>query len=328
MAALCGRARRIDERSEEIERLRALYPVVKRIKGPAVFLKPVTSFGSDISDALTMYLKVFLLGELSNYLKAAGIIRGKGEELRSLYETVGFLDAYCARSELIEEEEAHRPASIAAGSRKIVAMNAVHPLVEGCVPVSFSFARGVILTGTNMSGKSTFLRTLGINQILATNLGMAYADTFETDLFFVSSSIRSEDNRASGESRYLAEAERLLSIIRSIEAADPPILALIDEILNATNSQDRIAASIAILRGAAGQGSIAVAASHDLEIAEALHSEYSPYYFSERIEEGKLVFDYALRDGIVDRKNALPLLRLIGFSDNILGRDYTHVIAD
>ncbi len=194
-----------------------------------------------------------------------------------------------------------------------------HPLVDSCVPVSFAFDRGVILTGTNMSGKSTFLRTLGINQVLATNLGLAYADHFETDLFFVSSSIRSGDDRAAGKSRYLAEAERLLSIIGAVRAADPPVLALIDEILNGTNSKDRIAASIAIVKGAAGKDSIVVAATHDLEIAEALRGAYAPYFFSERIDEGRLVFDYALREGIVDRKNALRLLRLIGFGDDILG---------
>jgi DNA mismatch repair ATPase MutS len=260
-----------------------------------------------------------MLVELHSYLKAAAALRDAAGELRALYETVGTLDAYCSLAVISDEEDAPVQARIASGSGRISARDARHPLIADCVPVSFSFDRGIILTGTNMSGKSTFLRTLGINQLLASSLGLAFADSFETDLFLVSSSIRSEDDRAAGKSRYFAEAERLLGMLGSIRDADPPLLALIDEILNGTNSQDRIAASIAILRGAAGKGSIVVAATHDLEIASGLAGEYSPYYFSEIIEEGRLVFDFALREGIVDRKNALRLLRLIGFGDDILG---------
>jgi len=170
-----------------------------------------------------------------------------------------------------------------------------------------------------MSGKSTFLRTLGINRIFATNLGLAWAESFETDLYFVMSSIRGEDDRAAGKSRYLVEAERLLLIVESIKSADPLVLALIDEILNGTNSQDRIAASISILRRAAGKGSIVVAATHDLDIASSLRESYDPRYFCERIEGERLVFDYTLRDGIVDRKNALSLLKLIGFGEDLIG---------
>jgi Mismatch repair ATPase (MutS family) len=322
MAAFCGRSRRIAgaEGSVELRRLSELYPAVKAVKGPASFLRTGSSFGGDISDLFLGILKVFLLWELHSYLKAVSLLRGKGRELRELYETLGSLDAFCSLAELSEDEGGlSLSPRILPGSRRIVAHNAIHPLVEDCVPTSFAFDRGVVLTGTNMSGKSTFLRTLGINQLLATCLCLAYAEDFETDLFFVASSIRSEDDRAAGKSRYLAEAERLLSISKAVGGGEPPLVALIDEILNGTNSQDRIAASIAILRGAAGRGSIVVAATHDLEIAQALASDYAPYYFSERIEEGHLVFDYALREGIVDRKNALRLLRLIGFGDEVLG---------
>lgn len=321
IAGFCGRIRKLHcaEGSEELMVLTALYPRIKRVVGPALFLKPVTNFGGDIFESLLLYFKVFMLSELYNYLKAAEALQDAGDELRALYETVGTLDALCSLAIFGEEAGSPIPARVRAGSGRIAAHEARHPLVEACVPVSFSFDRGIVLTGTNMSGKSTFLRTLGINQILATNLGLAYADSFETDLFFVSSSIRSEDDRASGKSRYFAEAERLLDILASIRSARPPVLALIDEILNGTNSQDRIAASIAILKGASGKGSIVVAATHDLEIASALEGDYSPYYFSENMEDGRLAFDFALREGIVDRKNALRLLRLIGFGDDILG---------
>jgi hypothetical protein len=321
MAALCGRvakARNLGE-SEEAGRLAAHYRSLKAVISPAFFLRPVSSFGGDIGESLLLYIKIFALGELYCYLKAATMLRDKGEELRSLYKEVGAIDAWCAMAVLSREPGGPIPARVLSGSRRIAAQELRHPLVEGCVPVGFTFARGVILTGTNMSGKSTFLRSLGIAQVLATNLCITYAKSFETDLFFVVSSIRSEDDRSAGRSRYLAEAERLLGIVGSIRAGEPPLLALIDEILNGTNSQDRIVASIAILRGVAGKGSIIVAATHDLEIADSLRGDYDPRFFSERIEDGRLVFDYGLREGMVDRKNALRILRLIGFGDDILG---------
>jgi Mismatch repair ATPase (MutS family) len=323
MSAFCRRAKsKLSDAlgdSGELARLAELYPQVRGVERPATFLKPRNSFGGDLSDAALMYLKVFLLAELASYLKVAAIVRGKNEALRSLYETLGELDAFCALAELEEEEDTGLAlAELKTGERRIEATDATHPLVEDCVPVSFELDRGVVLTGTNMSGKSTFLRTLGINQVLATSLGIAYAGHFATDLFLVASSIRSEDNRAAGKSRYLAEAERLLSLIAAVRSGDPPVLALIDEILNGTNSQDRIAASIAILRSAAGRGSIVVAATHDLEIAQELQGLYAPYYFSEIVDDESFSFDYKLHEGIVDRKNALRILKLIGFGEEVL----------
>lgn len=327
MVGLCERLSRLSgaEGSEEIARLAALRPKLRRITRTTAILRPVSSFGTDIAEFFVMYVKIFLLGELYAYTRSAETLRNLDAELRELYATVGALDAYCSLALLSGEEGAPIRAIVKAGGGRIEAVDVVHPLLAGCVPVSLAAGRGIVLTGTNMSGKSTFLRTLGINQALATNLGLAFAASFETDLFFVMGSIRSEDDRAAGKSRYLAEAERLLGIFRSIRSGGLPVLALIDEILNGTNSEDRIAASIAILSGSAGRGSIVVAATHDLEIAYALKGAYDPYYFSERIEDGRLVFDYALREGVVDRKNALRLLRLIGFGDEILGpeRDTT-----
>jgi DNA mismatch repair ATPase MutS len=265
-----------------------------------------------------MYVKVFLLGELSAYLAAAEALRDKGEEIRELRIAVGALDAWCALAILAAEEGGPSPASCSEGRGRVDAKALRHPLVSGCVPNDLALSRGMVLTGTNMSGKSTFLRALGINQVLATGLGLAYAESFETDLFLAQSSIVSEDDRAAGKSRYLAEAERLLLIYSSIRSGGRPILALVDEVLNGTNSEDRIAASVAILRGAAGRGSILVAATHDREIARELRDDHDCGFFMERVEEGGLVFDYKLKEGIVEGKNALRILAMLGFDEALL----------
>jgi hypothetical protein len=235
LAIFCGKVGKMrgGGDSEEFARLSAIYPKIRKVIAPAAFLKPVSSMGGDIGDMALMYIKVFMLGELNSYLQAVAAIRDAGEELRSLYEMVGSIDAFCSLAEVAKAPGAPVSANVTCGSRRVAAVAARHPLVQGCVPVSFAFERGVVLTGTN--------------------------------------------------------------------------------------SQDRIAASTAILRGASGSGSIVVAATHDLEIAAALRGEYDPYYFSERIEEGRLVFDYALHEGIADRKNAVKLLRLIGFGEDLLG---------
>jgi DNA mismatch repair ATPase MutS len=110
-----------------------------------------------------------------------------------------------------------------------------------------------------------------------------------------------------------------MAVIREAEAR--PILALVDEILVGTNSEDRIQASIRILRRLGSGGSMAIAATHDLAIAEALKDDCGLYHFSERIGAGDLVFDYVIKPGVVDKRNAFAILRHLGFPGELLGLD-------
>jgi len=300
-------------RLDELPRLRE---ASRRIPtGGALFGTPgaglsVAAAGGDLASMLIDYYRIFCLGELRAYFRFYAAFERYREEISAIYETIGALDAGLSLVRLLSEGKARR-SELSEGRPGLAVEGMAHPLVEACVPVSFQAGRGLVITGTNMSGKSTFLRSLGINAILATTLGLAFAESFRTYPYRVIGAIGLDDDLLAGKSRYLAEAERLLHTIRACEAG--PTLALVDEILSGTNGADRIAASIGILKGLAGSGSLVVAATHDLEIAHATAGLYDAYHFSERVDSGDFSFDYALKPGIVDRRNALAILERLGF---------------
>jgi len=171
----------------------------------------------------------------------------------------------------------------------------------------------LIVSGSNMSGKSTLLRSVGTNAVLA----MAGAPVCATRLQFqprtLGASIRTQDSLEGGISRFYAEILRLRQIVELAQSG--PTLFLIDEILHGTNSHDRRVGGEAVLRALAAHGSAGLATTHDLALARiaedpALHA--GNVHFEDQIEDGKMTFDYHLRPGIVTRSNALELMRAVG----------------
>lgn len=213
------------------------------------------------------------------------------------------------------------PAAILLGLKGLVLLAVVaivHPLLEAPVANSLSMhEKGIVITGSNMSGKSTFLRTIGVNQVLATTICAAFALRLRTSALLTVTSITNRDNLLASESHYLVEAKRLLDILAAARG-EHPALVIIDEILSGTNSEERIAASIRILRHLAGLNCRVVAATHDRAIAADLEGAYKNLHFTHRVEKEGLEFDYKLRDGIVEAGNAIRLLRLLGYPAQIL----------
>ena len=273
--------------------------------------------GEDLLALLLEFIKVFLLLELLTFLTSYHRISAFQEELKQIYGIVGTVDALLsvARTRL---EEQVCVADCSSEFQGIEFEGLRHPLIEGCVGNSLRVDRGIVLTGTNMSGKSTFLRTLGLNQILATSLGFAFAERYSSGFFQVRTSISTVDDILAGKSRYFAEAERLLELLGLSAETHGKNLLLIDEILAGTNSSDRIPASISILRKMARSGLITIAATHDLEIAKGVQGAYENFHFSEKLGERALLFDYTIKPGIVHQKNAIRILKYLGYPDEIV----------
>lgn len=303
----------------ELRELAALYPGIRSVPKRSAFIRPVFGDGGDPLSLLLEYVKIFLLQEVLAFLSTYHKVEKLLPEMKRLYELTGRLDAFSAVAEY--EAEGHEGVSVpdCADGRTVISFTGLtHPLIENCVGNTLALEKGVILTGTNMSGKSTFLRTLGLNQLLATTIGIVFASGYRTGFHAVVTSIGRADDLLSHKSMYFAEAERLLSIITLVTGRNRRYLALIDEILSGTNSADRIRASITILERLADTGSIVVSATHDLEIARALEGRYGNYHFSEHIGSGTLEFDYLIKPGIVDQRNALRILAYLGYPEDIV----------
>ncbi len=263
----------------------------------------------DLISLLIDYLRMFLCLEAVAYnLTVRHIDRNIGE-LRKTILYIGRLDCVLNNVRLVEEEKCCYAAY--RRERGISFRGLRHPLVQDCVTEDLEIGKSLVITGMNMSGKSTFMKSLALNQLFATGFGIAFAETYETGIYRIVTSLMIVDDIAGRKSKYYVEAERVVHIKEALERQ--PVLCLIDEILTGTNTDERIFASIAILDAFCGYSdSIIVAATHDTRIAEELSGKYDARYFDGEIRDERIEFDYKLRPGIVSRRNGLLVLKYLG----------------
>jgi ABC-type multidrug transport system fused ATPase/permease subunit len=194
-----------------------------------------------------------------------------------------------------------------------------HPLIveEKRVVNDFALNKSgeiVIITGSNMSGKSTFLRTLGINLCLAYAGGPVNALSFQASLFKLYTCIKVSDSVTDGYSYFYAEVKRLKGLLDELERDELPLFFLIDEIFKGTNNRERLIGSRAYIKALVGQNCLGAISTHDLElvkIADELSGIHN-YHFREEVVDGQMVFDYKLRSGPCPTTNALKIMQMEG----------------
>lgn len=194
-----------------------------------------------------------------------------------------------------------------------------HPLLEQPVKNSICAERGVLLTGSNASGKSTFLKMAAVNAILAQTLHTCAADVYRAPLFSVYSSMALRDDISGGESYYIVEIKALKRILDAVSEGRR-VLCFVDEVLRGTNTVERIAASTQILRSLSGGRALCFAATHDIELAELLREDFDNYHFEEEIKDGDISFAYRLLEGKSATRNAIRLLELMGYAPEVTER--------
>jgi DNA mismatch repair ATPase MutS len=181
--------------------------------------------------------------------------------------------------------------------------------------------RALLITGSNMSGKSTLLRATGINAVLAQAGAPVCASRLRMSSLAVRTSMRIDDSLEQGISHFYAELARLKAIVDSANAGEP-VLFLLDEILHGTNSRERHIGAKAVVLHLIDRGSIGAVSSHDLalaDLAEVSSGRIKTVHFEEIIRDDRMAFDYVLKPGVVTTTNALRLMRLVGL--NVPGLD-------
>ena len=271
-------------------------------------------------DILTDYFSIFFLLDEISYFSAIKGINKHRKELRNIYSIVGEIDAYISlasyRDEIVKFVE---PEFTFTGS-EIEIVDGKHPLIPEAVPNTIKLSRGgIILTGSNMSGKSTFLRMLGVNALLAQTIATVSATSYKASLLKVLTSISPSDNIMGGKSYYLGEAEALLRIIKSSQD-NIPSLCMIDEIFRGTNPVERVSAAAEILDYLPDHNAMTIAATHDIELTEMVNNHYECYYFTEDVGEQGLIFDYKIRKGVSKTRNAIKVLKFLGYPDEIIDK--------
>jgi DNA mismatch repair ATPase MutS len=193
-----------------------------------------------------------------------------------------------------------------------------HPLIHADRRITNDFTlegRGTIalVTGSNMAGKSTFLRTVGINTVLALAGAPVCADDLEVSCLQVFTSMRTQDDLNENTSSFMAELRRINQLVNLLRSEETPVLFLLDEILKGTNSVDRHAGAKALARQLSRARAYGLLSTHDLELVSlSREMNLANYSFNSRIEDDKIWFDYHLTEGPCQTANATALMRQLG----------------
>lgn len=297
-------------------------PEVEEVS-PLVFktsvLKPRIKGFSELAELegyILELIKAAFLIETILYYSLLKEIREKGRIIEENFEHVAYLDfALCIlhlrRSNplitLPREKE----------SLQINGKGLFHPLLSHSIRNSILIDRnGVLITGANMSGKSTFLRIIGLNCLLAQTINCAFASELSLPKLKIHSSIQTFDELESDKSYFYSEAETMKEML-AFKNGQGFNLLLIDEIFKGTNSRERLVISSEVLQQLAQENSIVIATTHDLELVHGL-PDFMFFYFTGQDVAGKYQYDYELRSGVLESTNAVFVLRDMGYPQRIL----------
>lgn len=245
--------------------------------------------------------------------------RTTGPSVRHWLAAVGEFEALSALAGYACEHPDDPFPELAEGPARFDAVALGHPLIPAsrCVRNDVRLDTGLqvlVISGSNMSGKTTLLRTIGTNAVLAMAGAPVRAGSLKLAPLAVGASIRMTDSLQEGTSRFYAEITRIRELV-DIARGSRTLLFLLDELLHGTNSHDRRIGAEAVVRGLAEQGALGLITTHDLalaHIAEALAPCGVNVHFTDHLEDGRMTFDYKLHPGVVRKSNALELMRSVG----------------
>ncbi len=270
---------------------------------------------NDLVAILNEYMNMILLLDIIAYSRSVNKLSHYQKEIGEVFNAIGDLDScisvasylsgvrYYTKPEFSEELE-------------ILLENVYHPLLDDPVPTSIDkMKKSALITGSNMAGKTTFIKNIGINTILAQTLNFALAEKAIIPRIVVMSSIRREDSIENSKSYYFVEVEEMQKFI-DISVENKRYLFLIDEIFRGTNTVERLAASTSVL-SYLSRTNLLLVTTHDIELQYLLKNNFSMFNFSEQVKDDEYYFDYKLRSGPTSSGNAIRLLEIKGYPESI-----------
>jgi hypothetical protein len=245
-----------------------------------------------------------------------------GASVAAWLAAVGQLEALCSLAGYAYEHPADPYPAIEDGEARFDAEGLGHPLIpeDRCVRNDVRLGgetRVLMVSGSNMSGKSTLLRSVGIGVVLAQAGAPVRAARLRLSPLALGATLRIRDSLQEGTSRFYAELVRLRDIV-AVAGGPVPLLFLLDEILHGTNSHDRRLGAAAIVRGLVARGAIGLVTTHDLALSEVADDPVVRavnVHFEDQLVDGQMVFDYRMRPGVVRTSNALALMRTLGLGE-------------
>jgi hypothetical protein len=266
---------------------------------------------------LREYIKIIFLIEPVLFFRALKKLEHHKNDVRAVFEYVGFVDSTISVLSVRQSMTCCIPTRVTASKGVLNAEDMIHPLILGCIPNSLRIEdRSILITGSNMSGKSAFIRTVAINVLCAQTINTCFARTFASSFFKVHAVMNISDDLLLGKSYYMEEVLSIRELIR-ISEKETDCLFLLDEIFRGTNTTERVAAACSVLSFLQKQN-IAIAATHDTELTTMLEQKFDMAHFCESIDDKGLTFDYVLKYGKLKHGNAIRILELNGYPADIV----------
>lgn len=308
------------EIKEQMDAVHQGKKALEGLKKRSFFLTSKNETSGDPAQILLDYFRMVFHMDILTYNKTLRIAKDKINEIMLLIDNIGELDAVISiasfrellplwcRPEFIKPEQGHI---------SMQAEDLYHPLIREAVANSIYADRGILVTGSNASGKSTFLKNVAINSILAQTVLTCPCYSYQAPFLKVMTSMALRDDLSGGESYFIVEIRSLKRILDESKKEEP-MLCIIDEVLRGTNTIERIAASSRILSALNQNWVLPFAATHDIELSYILESQFRNVHFEEEVCEHEVVFNYLLKEGRAVSRNAIKLLSMLEYDPKLV----------
>lgn len=295
--------------------------VVNKVRNRMMFFQMEAKLEGDMQALVWGIMELFKIVFLLEPLLLFGALKQldtKRKEIKDLFAFVGEVDALISIASLRKGLEGYCIPQIIEEHKGLLVHEAYHPLIPNCVKNSIHVdGKSILLTGSNMSGKTSFIRTIAINALTGSTLNTCFAEKFSFPRMRIFSAIRISDDLMNDKSYYFEEVLTIKEMIdQSVQ--ERPNLFLLDEIFKGTNTVERISAGKAVLSSLTGAGNIVFVSTHDIELADLLKEEYELYHFSEKVNAKTVDFDYKLKEGKLKTRNAISILQINDYPEHII----------
>jgi hypothetical protein len=294
---------------------------IKRSLGFVNFQNRVNADPTDILYLLTEWLKMFLLIEPLVFNFFISRVNRYLSHIHKVYVAVAEVDMAIAIQSVREGLPYYSKPVFNAGDNRIEVEELYHPLIENCVANSIDCnnSQGVLITGSNMSGKTTFIRAMAVNTLLSQTINTSCTRVYKAPLLKLFTSIHMADDLNQHKSYFQVEALSVLNIINHCRKEEPvKSLVFIDEIFRGTNTIERIAGAKAVLAYLVANQNFVFISTHDLELAGLLGNGFAVYSFEEHLGDDRLVFDYKIKEGLLKNQNGIAVLEGMGYPQSVI----------
>lgn len=303
---------------DDIERLMELRSRVKGISGIRMFFL-TKSNGDDILELVKMYTNALTHFDLFCFYSMLKQVKEHKKEIDEILTILGKMESEISISSF-RRSLPYYAVPVFADLPGMEVREGIHPLLKEPVANSFHIEKGMLLTGSNASGKSTFLKTVELCAILAQTIQTVPAQFYRAREYRIFSSMSLRDNLGGGESYYIVEIKAIKRILDAKDSEGKPILCFVDEVLRGTNTVERISAASEIMRAFTDSDVLSFAATHDVELTGILSDVYENYHFEEEVTNHDIRFPYRLQKGPAKSRNAIKLLNLMGYPKDLTSK--------